>query len=89
VTKEVITNGQRAVAAFAAINTYTKASEQPARIISPNDTELEARLAQDRLSRLLCALRHHADRVSGLSFDEMLNAAREDSDLRRCLCASG
>jgi hypothetical protein len=83
VTGDAITNAQRAVAAFAAISAYAQASDQPGSIAPRDDTASEPRLAQDRLSGLLCALRHHADQISGLRFDEILTAAGEEYERQR------
>jgi hypothetical protein len=78
VTEDSLTSGQRAVSARRALSAYAQARQHPA--------ETDARGAgrdpvreQDRLSRLLCALRHHADRVSTLSFHHELSAARHEA----------
>ena len=61
---DVIPNSQRAAAAADAIAAYAGASEP--------------RHVQDRLARLLCDLRHYADRLKGLRFDELLDHARQN-----------
>lgn len=77
-TGDSITNGQRAVAALETITAYAQARDQPGYDTSRDSIRHEPSPDLDRLSRILCALRHHADRVSGLRFDDTLNAARQD-----------
>jgi hypothetical protein len=78
VTDDSLTNGQRAVSAGQAINAYAQAWRHPAGT-KASDADRDPVREQDRLSRLLCALRHHADRVSTLSFHDSLSAARQDA----------
>jgi hypothetical protein len=74
VTPDSITNGQRAVAGLEAITAYARGRDQPGNDASRDGPGPDL----DGLSRILCALRHHADRVSGLRFDDSLNTARQD-----------
>jgi hypothetical protein len=61
-SEDATPNEQRAAAGFEAIRAYAEASEP--------------RYIQDRVARLLCDLRHYADRISGMRFDEVLDHAR-------------
>jgi hypothetical protein len=83
VTGESITNGQRAVAALEAITAYAQARDQPGNDTPRDEIHHEPGPDLDGLSRVLCALRHHADRVSGHRFDDMLNAARQNYQRHR------
>ena len=74
-----LTNGQRAVSAGQAISAYAQARHHPAATVARDADDRDPVQEHDRLSRLLCALRHHADHVSTLSFHDALSAARQDA----------
>jgi len=76
-TEDSLTNGQRAVSARRALNAYARALEHP-RGTNARGGDRDPVQEQVRLSRLLCALRHHADRGSTLSFHDALSAALND-----------
>jgi hypothetical protein len=79
VTGESITNGQRAVSAQQAISAYAQARHHSAGTAARDAGGRDPVQEHDRLSRLLCALRHHADHVGMLSFHDALSAARQDA----------
>ncbi|MDQ2875226.1 MAG: hypothetical protein M3Y33_10690 [Actinomycetota bacterium] len=81
-TEDSLTNGQRAVSAQRALSAYAQALEHP-RGTNARGGDRDPVQEQDRLSRLLCALRHHADRGSTLSFHDALNVALHDAGRTR------
>lgn len=78
-TEDPLTSGQRVVSARRAISAYARARHQPTATVARDD-DRDSVQEQDRLDRLLCALRHHADQVATLSFPDLLSAARQDAD---------
>jgi hypothetical protein len=80
VTGDSFTSGQRAVVARRAIGTYTLARHQPALVIVRDTARRGRDSQQERLSRLLCGLRHHADHVRTLSFQDVLATARQEAN---------
>jgi hypothetical protein len=77
-TEDSLASEQRAVSALRALSAYAQAQQHPAGI-NARDTDRDPLQEQDRLARLLCGLRHHADRISTLSFHDALGAARHDA----------
>ena len=78
-TEDSLTSGQRAVSARQAISAYAKARHHPLASVTRDAGNRDPVQEQDLLSRLLCALRHHADHVSTLSLRDSLNAIRQDA----------
>jgi hypothetical protein len=70
-------NRHRAHAAREAINAYWQAQLQPGEAAS-SDTGRDPAEVNDRLCRMTCALRHLADRITGLSFTLALATAKSD-----------
>ena len=82
-SEDLITNRQRAVAAFETIRTYAATRNELGSLTFRGGITGDQRQDQDRLIRLLAALRHHSDCVSGLRFDDATRTARWQYDRER------
>jgi hypothetical protein len=76
VSEDLITSRQRAVAAFETIRSYATARYELGNLAFRGGITGDPRQDQDRLTRLLAALKHQCDCVSGLRFDDAISAGR-------------
>jgi hypothetical protein len=83
VSEDLITNRQRAVAAFETIRSYASTRNELGSLTFRGGITGNQRQDQDRLIRLLAALRHHSDCVNGLGFDDATRTGRWQYDRER------
>ena len=82
-SEDLVTNRQRAVAAFETIRSYAATRNELGSLAFRGGITGDQRQDQDRLIRLLAALRHHSDCVSGLRFDDATRTGRWQYDRER------
>jgi hypothetical protein len=83
VSEDLITNRQRAVAAFETIRSYAATRNQLGSFTFRSVITGDQRQDQDHLIRLLASLRHHSDCVSGLRFDDATRTGHWQYDRER------
>lgn len=85
VSEDLVTNRQRAVAAFETIRSYAATRNELGSLTFRGGITGDQRQDQDRLIQPLAALRHHSDCVSGLRFDDATRTGRWQYDTLRDL----